>query len=252
MRHSKSRSAAAFTIIELLVAICVSVVLLVIVAFVFKISAAATRDANSRVGMTERLRLVNIRLRQEVGAMLPVQRLDSGFKPPQPYTDKRTFEVAADGTWIVFATSTVQDGLPVSVDVKYEFIEDPGGDPHQNVLVRWRDGTGPYDNTTHQANPNYMLGDSSFEKPTTGAPFFHSDVLMLNVRSVKFDVSSMDVPNGMCFNNGQAPTTVANPTDLYPRQLPAGIEMDIEYGPETGDLDRTERQKLFFTVYRGL
>ncbi|MGD0088954.1 MAG: hypothetical protein ABSE73_03470 [Planctomycetota bacterium] len=238
--------------IELLVAICVSVILLVIVAFVFKISAAATRDANSRVGMTERLRLVNIRLRQEIGAMLPIPRLDPSTKPLAPYPDKRTFDVAADGTWIMFATSTVQDGLPVNVDVKYEFLQSPDGDPHKNVLVRWRDHTGPYDNTTHLANPNYTLGDNSFEAPTSGSTYFNADVLMQNVRSVKFDVSSMDVPAGMPLTDGQAASSVPNPTDLYPRQLPAGVELDIEYGPEQGDLDKLERQDLFFTVYRGL
>jgi len=285
MARTKLRlPAPAFTLIELLVAICVSVVLLVILAFVFKVSAGATRDATSRVGMTERIRLLNIRMRQEIGSMLPIPRLDPGSgNPLKPYKDMRTFDVAGGsdsngaGSWIMFATSTVENGLPVNVDVRYQWIQDPGGDPHKNVLVRWRDHTGPYsyDPSTHlvdlsKANSAYLLGDNSFETaegfrapPTGGDRFFDSDVLMQNVRSVKFAVSWMDgasnrkittdVPASMPVDDDSAPlATAPNPTDLYPRQLPAGVRLDLEYGPEQGDLDRTETVSLFFTVYRGL
>jgi len=264
-----------FTILELLVAICVSVVLLVVLAFVFKVSAGATRDANSRVGMTERLRLLNIRMRQEVGSMQPIPRLDPGKGNTKPYTDGRTFDVASDGTWIMFATSTTENGLPVNVDVRYQLIQDPGGDPHKNVLVRWRDHTGPHpytstgqfsfdasgknlDGSLHQ----YVLGDNSFETgegngkwaapPNPGSQFLQSDVLLQNVRSVKFDVTSMDVPSGMPFNDNTSSPSTPSLTDLYPRQLPAGVQLDVEYGPDQGDLDKTEKVRLCFTVYRGL
>lgn len=248
-------AARAFTLIELLVAIAVSVVLLSIMAFVFRISTAATRDANARIALTERLRSLNIRMRQEIGAMLPSQRLDPGSGlPPKPFADRRTFEVcdsantpSVKGPVLKFASSTVEGGRPVSVDVKYEFIPDPSGDVTKNVLVRWRDKTGPFDNKTHQLNDDYRLGDDQWELPDAPALFYESDVMVKNVRFAEFDVLNGDVPDGMP-GNPNTPST----TELNPRELPSMVKLTIEFGPENGNVNMVERAELCFPIYRGL
>lgn len=245
-RLAKRQMKAGFTLIELLVAIAVSVILLSILAFVFRLATGATRDANSRVALTERMRSLNIRLRQEIGAMLAVQRLDGAGKP---YTDKRTYEITpstsgAANAMLRFTSATVQDGKNVSQDVRYEFVPDPGGDVEKNALVRWRDKTGNFDNVTRQVNPNYKMGDDKWELPASG-PYFEADVIVKNVRFVAF--KAWDIPPGFPGN--------PNPPDLAglnPRELPASIELDIEFGPETGNPDMLERAKLSFPIYRGL
>ncbi|MCY3017615.1 MAG: type II secretion system protein [Planctomycetota bacterium] len=238
--------ARAFTLIELLVAISVSVVLLSIMAFVFRISTAATRDANARVALTERLRSLNIRMRQELGGMLPIQRLDPGSGiPPKPYTDKRTFELSDDKRILKFASATVEGGRPVSVDVKYEYLPDPSGDVTKNVLIRWRDKTGPFNNKTHQVNDNYLLGDDQWEVPDAPDRYYESDVMVKNVRLAEFEV--VDVPDGMPGNPNPP-----SPTELSPRELPSMVKLTIEFGPESGNINMVERAILCFPIYRGL
>src|ERR1043165_9353758 len=95
------RKPRGFTLIELLVAITVSVILLSILAMVFKLATQATRDANQRIVLTERLRALNIRMRQEIGNMLDAPRSKAG---------DRTFDLDAAGEYIAFATSTDEDG----------------------------------------------------------------------------------------------------------------------------------------------
>src|SRR5207249_3740533 len=80
-RHSgllimRTRNPIGFTLVELLVSVTVSVVLLAILAMVFQLSTRATRNANTRIALTERMRAMNIRLRQEIGNMLDKARED--------------------------------------------------------------------------------------------------------------------------------------------------------------------------------
>lgn len=248
VKRTSTRAPSGFTLIELLVAIAISVILLAILAFVFRLSTAATRDANNRVAITERLRSLNIRLRQEFGAMLPQLRIGPGGKV---FPDKRTFEIDPSGQWITFTSATVENGRAVTTDVKYEFIPQPG-DKMKNVLVRWRDKTGPYmqNPVTREwsANPDFLLGDNddgkSWLKPTSGDKFFQADVMVTNVRLVKFE--AMDVPPGM-----PGSKQAVNPTQLNPRELPSAIQLTIEFGPENVE-DVIERAILVFPVYRGL
>ncbi|HYG73634.1 MAG TPA: prepilin-type N-terminal cleavage/methylation domain-containing protein [Planctomycetota bacterium] len=241
----QQKKPAGFTLIELLVAISVSVVLLSVLAFVFQISTAATRDANSRVALTERLRSLNIRMRQEVGAMLPVQRFQS---PSKTFANKRTFDIDTSSTpaWIVFATATQENGRPVSVDVKYEYIPD-AGNPNGGKLVRWRDATGPYkkDFATGQWVPNdkYTLGDN---ETTSWEPRTDADVMVTNVRRCVFEV--IDVPESM--KTAAAPTTPV--TELNPRELPSAVMLTIEFGAEVGNPDMRQTTTMTFPVYRGL
>jgi hypothetical protein len=98
-----------------------------------------------------------------------------------------------------------------------------------------------------------VMYNGSNSTPGNSNPYFNSDVLLQNVRFVKFDVSTMDVPLGMPVDddntsNLPAPST----TDLYPRQLPSGVRLDITYGPDQGDLDNVTTATLYFTIYRGL
>lgn len=242
LRHSK-----AFTLIELLVAITISVMLLSILAQVFKLATAATRDANMRISTTERLRALNIRMRQEFGNMLNNPR-------DKAHVVDATYDFNKDSPdYISFSTSTDEDGRPVSVDVKYVFKK--GANPKDGKLIRRRDLTGPYlldndgqviiDKKTNNptVNPNYAIGDEQFfEDSKSAEDSSEATVMMTNVRSVKFRL--LDEP--------LAPSDPTQKAMLNPRTLPAAVEMEIEYGPDVGNLDNTESTKIVFPVYKGL
>ncbi len=256
MTTSRRAPPRAFTLIELLVAVAISVVLLSILAFVFRISTGATRDATARVALTERLRSVNIRLRQEIGAMLPQPRKDQSGRN---FVDGRTFEVAPDGKWIVFASSTQENGRPVSIDVKYAFLQDPSGDPSRNVLVRYRDRTGPYKLENGELKPNlfYVLGDdtpgTSWGHEDNTDEYNKGDILCTNVSWCKFE--AIDTPTQMKNAESAGPPTPASVTDgtnLQPRLLPAAIKMTFEFKSEIGTRNMVQRAVMTFPVYRGL
>jgi prepilin-type N-terminal cleavage/methylation domain-containing protein len=212
----------AFTLIELLVSIAISVLLLSILAFVFRISTNATRNANSRVSLTERLRSLNIRLRQEIGGMLPVVRASNSL----------TYQISDDT--LIFAAATIENSKPVSIDVKYMYIKGKSDAPEKGMLIRYRDKTGPYDSTDPtKNNPNYKLGDDEWE------PAQESDILLSNVRYVQFSVI-----------NPPPPATTST-TEFYPRELPSGVRLTIVFGPEVGDTDMLEPITMDFPVNRG-
>jgi len=247
--NDRRKTARGFTLIELLVAISVSVVLLSVLAFVFQISTAATRDANSRVALTERLRSLNIRMRQEIGAILPVQRFQT---PGTTFLDKRTYDIDNPGTWLVFSTATQENGRPVSVDVKYEYIPD-GANPNNGILVRWRDNTGPYmyDIPTQKwlPNPLALLGDN---ETSSWIARTRADIMVTNVRRCVFDI--IDAPPGMPVgpNGTVKPIPVGPVTELNPRELPSAVVLTIEFGAEVGNPDMLQNTTMTFPVYRGL
>ena len=246
-RFRTPRRSKAFTLIELLVAITISVMLLSILAQVFKLATAATRDANMRISTTERLRALNIRMRQEFGNMLNNPR-------PNAHPVDATYDfIEAGADYISFSTSTDEDGRPVNVDVKYVFKK--GIKPSDGKLIRRRDLTGPYlldndgqvivDKNTKSPtiNPNYAIGDEQFfEDAKSAEDSSEATVMMTNVRSVKFRI--LDKPLD--------PTDKTLQAMLNPRTLPAAVEMEIEYGPDVGNLDNTESTKIVFPVYKGL
>ena len=210
------RAKRGFTLIELIVAIGVSVILISILTFVFRVSTNATRKANSRVSITERMRSLNIRMRQEIGAMLPVSR-----KVPNPAHPM--YDIPTPGT-LIFSAATNQDGLPVSTDVQYRYV--PGGTPVDGRLYRLRSKLG--------TNGVPKLGQDDFVDPPE-----EQDVLMINVRDVKFE----DV---------DPPPAAATSTELQPRVLPAAVKLTITFGPELGDKTELEKTTITFPVYRGL
>src|ERR1043165_1740858 len=170
----------------------------------------------------------------------------------------------AAGEYIAFATSTDEDGRSVNVDVKYIFKR--GSRPEDGKLIRRRDMTGPYvldndgqvvlDKVTGapKLNPttNQKLGDDQFFEDTrSGDQSSESTVMMTNVRQVRFRV--IDPP--LDPNKDKA---VLN-TILNPRLLPAAVEMNIQYAPESQGANANattnahlEWTKIVFPVYRGL
>lgn len=213
-----------FTLIELLVSTAVATILLSILAFVFRLSIGATREANTRIGITERLRTITSRVRQEVGGMLPVKRA-SGMTYAINNSNSKIANV------LTMASATNEDGRSVSVDVRYEFIPD-AANPENGKIVRYRDATGPYDlakPTLH--NPAYATGDDTF------APQSEGSILLTNVRETKFEVIDPPPPPG----NG-----------IDPRELPAAIKMTLTFGAPNADPSMTETFVMTFPVYRGL
>jgi hypothetical protein len=240
-----------------MVAISISVVLLSILAFVFKIATGATRDAASRVSLTERLRMVNIRLRQEIGSMLPQVRLDGLPPKGKPCLDGRTFVGSFDGKAFIFATSTAEFGRPVSVDVKYEFLPDPDDQTGQTMLlVRWRDKTGPYvldkKTNTWASNPNYVLGDESWELNTGTPPWMQSDVLLKGVTFGKFEIIDPPDTMNLAVTGAKATATPPATANLQPRTLPSAIKLSLEFRADVGNVNMTQAAVIEFPVYRGL
>jgi prepilin-type N-terminal cleavage/methylation domain-containing protein len=275
-----------FTLIELIVAIGVSVVLLAILTFVFQVSTSASRDANSRVSLTERLRSLNLRLRQEVSGMVHKVRDNLSTLHPYTYELYHCFSIAT--TWpsttdvpkslqgtarganvFAFTTSTVQDGKPVTVDVCYVF--QPGGTsteriPEQGRLIRMRDRTGPEAATkpvklSATSYVYYQLGDDRFWAADAtnncvglseikSLTYSAADINKFNKWIYSSDVMMINVRNVEFFEVDPPPKDAS--TQLNPRTLPAGIRMVIVYGPEVGNIDQTQRAEIFFPVQRGL
>ncbi|MEI6232623.1 MAG: prepilin-type N-terminal cleavage/methylation domain-containing protein [Planctomycetota bacterium] len=238
-----------FTLIELLVAVTISVLLLSILAQVFKLATKATSDANMRISLTERIRALNIRMRQEIGNMLDVVRDESKVGKYACYDYDKTAQ-----DYITFTTATDEDGRQVKVDVQYIFKK--GSKLETGKLIRRRDLSGPYildangqiemNNSTKpptpKANPKYDLGDKLlFEDGKSADESHESTVMMTNVRSVKFRI--IDPP----LVDAKVTATMLNP-----RALPAAIEMEIQYGPDVGTTDILETTKIVFPIYKGL
>jgi prepilin-type N-terminal cleavage/methylation domain-containing protein len=256
----------AFTLLELLVAVGISVVLLAILAFVFRVSTAASRDASSRISILERFRSLNTRMRQEVAGMVYALRGYSNltyFVNDEKATPTRKF-FSLYSNVLVFATSTVQDGRSQTVDVAYVYVPGPPETPEDGILARLRDATGP-DNDVPVAQQlqgtqgqGYKLGDDLFiivrndkqegmlltdiagNEDTFKALVPAADVMLTNVRDVKFYLVA------------PPPDATKALTQLNPRTLPAGIRLVIAFGPEVGEIDLIERQEVWFAVPRGL
>lgn len=237
------RQPSGFTLLELLVAVSVSVILVSILSFVFTTSINATRATSARVAVTERLRGLNIRLRHEVGAMLAVTRTQDAGDPANPGLGF-DYYISPSGDELTFTTATDEFGRPVTVDVRYKLEVDPTT-PGRSILVRYRDSTGPYDPTDPSKlnlDPatlvwRYKTGDYNFV-----TPYAQSDVMLANIIGSTFKFAAVNPPS--------AP--IPGDTALYPRTLPAAIQLTLTFSPEVGDPNLVQTATLTFPVYRGI
>jgi prepilin-type N-terminal cleavage/methylation domain-containing protein len=224
--------ARGFTLLEVLVAVALSVMLLSVLGFAFRISTMAARNANLRASILERLRLINVRMRQEVGAMLPIVQTEGpGIG--------QTFHCTPDT--LIFTTATVENGRSVNVDVKYKLVPDPSS-PGRGLLIRYRDKTGPYvynDPATPNAPLNYKLGDTLVANFVD--PYDQADIMLTDVRLATFSFAVINPP----------PPTDPTDTSLAPRGLPSGVQMKVSFGAEKGNADLLETATFVFPVHRG-
>jgi prepilin-type N-terminal cleavage/methylation domain-containing protein len=221
-----------FTLIEVLVAVALSAMLLSVLGFAFRISTLAARNANLRATILERLRLINVRLRQEVGAMLPIVQTEGPGMG-------QTFYCTPDT--LIFSTATVENGRAVNVDVKYKLVPDPTA-PGRGMLIRYRDKTGPYmynDPATPNPPANCKLGDALAANFVD--PYDQADIMLTDVRLATFSFTIMNPP----------PPTDPTDTTLAPRGLPSGVQMKVSFGAEKGNADMFETATFVFPVYRG-
>jgi prepilin-type N-terminal cleavage/methylation domain-containing protein len=221
-----------FTLMEVLVAVALSVMLLSVLGFAFRISTMAARNANLRATILERLRLINVRMRQEVGAMLPIVQTEGPGMG-------QTFYCTPDT--LVFSSATVENGRAVNVDVKYKLIPDPAN-PGRGLLVRYRDKTGPYvynDPATANAPLNYKLGDALAANFVD--PYDQADIMLTDVRLATFSFTVINPP----------PPADPADTSLAPRGLPSAVQINVSFGAEKGNADMFESATFVFPVYRG-
>ena len=193
-----------------------------------------------RVGTTERMRNLNVRLREEIGAMLPVTRIQEAGDPANPGLGA-DYYISPAGDELTFTTATDELGKQVTVDVRYKFEADPNN-AGRVMLIRYRDATGPYDptdstklNVDSSGNSRYKLGDYNFV-----TPYSKADILIANV-----------LPNGFAFTVIHPPPPV-DPAALSPQTLPAAIQLTMTFSPEIGDPNMFQTATLIFPVYRGM
>ncbi len=243
LRKFTRRRPAGFTLLELLVSVAISVILVSILSFVFTTSINATRATTGRVAVTERMRGLNIRLRQEIGAMLPVPRTQDAGDPVNPGMGF-DYYVSPSGDELTFTTSTDEFGKPVTVDVRYKLEADPNF-PGRSMLVRYRDSSGPYDPvdpTKLNLDPltsawKCKLGDYNFVTPA-----LQSDIMISNIITSSFKFTAINPPAA----------AVTGDTALYPRTLPSAVALTLTFSPEVGDPNLVQSVTLTFPVYRGL
>ncbi|MHC4253447.1 MAG: PulJ/GspJ family protein [Planctomycetota bacterium] len=127
-----------FTMLELIVSVGLMVVLLSVLAFVFRQSAEAVSQATEAVNTVQKARNFEARLGRELAAAVQYVAEDTASGKPE-----RAFWFDGDGafmesqgnpssagytTSIEFVSRTMQDGVMKTWDVKYVFVKDTAAD----------------------------------------------------------------------------------------------------------------------------
>ena len=137
-RVAPGRRERGFTMLELIVSVGLMVVLLSVLAFVFRQSAEAVSQATEAVNTVQKARNFEARLGRELAAAVQYVAENTASGKPE-----RAFWFDGDGanresqgepssadytTSIEFVSRTMQDGVMRTWDVMYEFVKDEGKD----------------------------------------------------------------------------------------------------------------------------
>jgi type II secretory pathway pseudopilin PulG len=218
MRYSL-RATRAFTMLELLVAIGLMVMLLSVLAFVFRQSAQAVTGATETVTIVQRARNFSSRLGKEVAAAvesyLPP---DARGKPP-----RLTFIVSDDGETpleegenLEFLSQTLNEGVMDTWCVKYFYSPEKGvGGPDEmgsiRRIIRTRDRFGePF--------------DKKFDK---------DERVVANVRKVKFRRVPPPPPRHLV------------------DKMPASVEVIVTFVDQWGGKRFKLEHQFYFPIYQG-
>lgn len=131
----RRRISAGFTLLELVVAIGLMVMLMSVLAFVFRQSAEAVGAASEAVAVVQRARVLGTRLGKELGAAVE-------YYVPNPTNNREiilAFEISADGKSIEFVSQTLQEGVLDTWNIKYYYLEDPGNKGYGAIYRRVRE-----------------------------------------------------------------------------------------------------------------
>ena len=130
----RERRLGGFTLLELVVAIGLMVMLLGVLAFVFRQSAEAVGAASEAVAVVQRARILGTRMGRELGAAVE-------YFVPNPMNKREiilAFEIAPDNKAVEFVSQTLHDGVLDTWNIKYYYLEDPGNKGYGAIYRRVR------------------------------------------------------------------------------------------------------------------
>jgi type II secretory pathway pseudopilin PulG len=219
MRLDLTPRARAFTMLELLIAVGLMVMLLGVLAFVFRQSSAAVSGATETVTMVQRARNFSARLGKEIAAAVENYVAPKSLGKPPLLTfivskDDQTPE--EEGDRVEFLSQTLNEGVMDTWCVKYYYVaeKNAGGDLEMGSvrrIIRPRERFGePFDDTLDK-----------------------DERVVSNVRNVTF----RRVP----------PPPSGNQVD----KMPASVEVIATFVDKWGGKKFKLPQQFYFPIYQG-
>lgn len=233
LRVAPRRRDRGFTMLELIVSVGLMVVLLSVLAFVFRQSAEAVSQATEAVNTMQKARNFEARLGRELAAA--VQYVVEGVSLAKPQRAFRFDEngvhngsqgdpdSAAYGTQIEFVSRTLQDGVMKTWDVKYIFVMDPG--ETYGSITRKKDAPNP------DANGEYVLWDQLWVED-------QDEVIAWPVTGVSFQAAGNWLPEEDV--SGDENT-----------ELPPYVQVDVTFLDKWGGQSFRLPMTFYFPIYQG-
>jgi len=226
-----------FTMLELIVSVGLMVVLLSVLAFVFRQSAEAVSQATEAVNTVQKARNFEARVGRDLAAAVEFVIEGSGAEDERPFwfDDAPEFrgsqgnpEEADYTTSIEFVSRSMQDGELLTRDVKYEFTMDAGR--NFGAIRRLKDTT--HEDSSGDDTGVYVLWDHQWEE--------QGEILAWPVRDVTFEAAgnwnpTVEGEDGMIENTNIPPYVRASVTFLD------------TWGGETFKLP----MEFYFPIYQG-
>jgi len=238
LRISRDRG---FTMLELIVSVGLMVVLLTVLAFVFRQSAEAVSQATEAVNTVQKARNFEARVGRDLASAVEFVVEGGGLEKPKRafwFDDDPEYrgsqgnpEEADYTTSIEFVSRSMQDGVLRTWDVKYVFTKDMG--KKYGAIRRLKD-------TTHKKpdgsdSGEYVLWDHEWEPAAAGKE--QGEVLAWPVKDVTFEAAGNWNPLDL---EGEENTDI-------PPYVRASVTFLDTWGGETFKLP----MQFYFPIYQG-
>ena len=122
---ASGRLQRGFTMIELIVAVGLMIVVLGVLAFVFRQSAGAVGSATEAVTVVQTARNFEARLGRELASAVAYLKETAGGQAQRGFTFDDDAGAEKSARCIRFVSQTMNDGILDTWDVKYHYEEDP-------------------------------------------------------------------------------------------------------------------------------